>query len=382
MDEYTGIRMLNLDRQILGPRYDYQHFARNHIKSYRSQMKILMGFIAVVFLALVNSCGVEHPRPASSTLTWSEFDSSQDATNPSPRSLQSDIHVGVIGDSMAQGSFAETTLGHPFPKHYAKFYDRHLHHLAQLKFAPSLAIRSRLGRLMGKVFEDFWYSYSFIANPVWGLSAKFQQHFPSAQIHIHSRALMAATSGVVQEQVQALFAKDIAYDYFFFAIGANDVCSADKISPESFGKNLTTAFDQIRSRSTAPIYVLEVSPLHKVMAATDTQGQSILDRPIDYSEFYRHFGPSALVARVGLLPRNCREHIQIECPYGINAQSLEATVAQYNAQLITSAQRFPDIHVVQLDQNTQIQDRDLAADCFHPNVEGQKKFFETIELPL
>ena len=299
-----------------------------------------------------------------------------------PNPDQTEIHVGVVGDSISQGSFGETNLGAPFPKNYARFYDRHLHLLAQLKFAPSTSVRMQIGQIMGKAYRDFWYSHSFVANREWGLYAKFQQLHPRAQIRVHSEALMAATSASVRYQIQALLDTGTNLDYFFFEIGTNDVCSSEYVSLRQFRANLVEAFREIRSQSTAPIIVLEVSPLHKVAAATDENGDPILDRMIDYREFRQHFGLSSLVARLGLMPRDCREHIKLECPAGIDMINLKNVIDDFNAELVAATEMFSNIRIVRFDPRIEIKPQDLAVDCFHPNLAGQRKFFEGIDLGL
>lgn len=296
-------------------------------------------------------------------------------------SNQTQINVGVIGDSISQGTFAETTLGEPFPRRYAQFYDQHIHLLAWIKFAPSLDARTTLGHVMGQVFKDFWLPHSYVGNERWGILPQLQELYPWAEIKIHSQALMASTSYSIESQLNQLLSKNIAYDYFLIAIGSNDVCSSDVISPELYGEKLRMALSKIRSHSAAPILLVQVSPIHKITKVFDEKGQNILDKPIDYSQFHQHLGLSNLVAKFGLMPPNCREHIRIECPRALaSPNELEATVAKFNQQLATVAASFDRSHIVRFDPNIEITHQDLAADCFHPNARLQQKFFQSIDL--
>lgn len=304
-----------------------------------------------------------------------------EASSQWPSRNQTHINVAVIGDSISQGSFAETTLGEPFPMRYAQFYDQHLHLLAWIKFAPSLDARTTLGHTMGQVFKDFWQPQSYVGNAQWGIVPQLKALYPQAEITVHSQALMASTAYSIESQLSDLLRKKIAYDYYLIGIGSNDVCSSDVITPELFGEKIQSALSKIRAFSTAPILLVQVSPIHKISALKDAHGQNILDKPIDYSQFYQHFGLSNFVAKIGLMPTNCREHIRIECPRALtSASDLEATVAKFNQQLFEAASSFAQVQVVSFDPNIEIEPQDLAADCFHPNSRLQKKFFSAINL--
>lgn len=309
------------------------------------------------------------------------FAKSDPATYAWPFIKQSQINVAVIGDSISQGSFAETTLGEPFPLRYAQFYDQNVPLLAWIKFAPSLDARTTLGHAMGRVFKDFWSPYSYVGNDSWGVIPQLQELFPSAEIKIHSQALMASTSYSIESQLNQLLSKQIAYDYFLIAIGSNDVCSSDVISPEIYGEKIRTALRRIRAQSAAPVLLLQILPIHKIMQLTDDRGLSILDKQIDYSKFHQHHGLSNLVAKFGLMPANCREHMRLECPLAVDSSDhLEGTVARFNQQLTHIAASFEQSRIIAFDPDIEIKPQDLAADCFHPNARLQKKFFESIDL--
>lgn len=298
-----------------------------------------------------------------------------------PSERQNQINVAIIGDSISQGSFAETSLGEPFPLRYAQFYDKHLHLLAWLKFAPSIDARTTLGHIMGRVFKDVWLPHSFVGNKEWGILPQMQQLYPWANIEIHSQALMASTSFSIESQLTQLLDKKITYDYFLIAIGANDVCSSDVIKPENFGDRVRNAITKIRAQSNVPILLVQVSPIHKLTEVTDANGQKILDKPIDYSHFHQHAGLSNLVAKLGLMPHTCREHIRLECPRALAPRhELEETVDKFNEELRQVAASAGRTHLVSFDPNIEIEPRDLAADCFHPNSRLQKKFFSRINL--
>jgi lysophospholipase L1-like esterase len=316
-----------------------------------------------LFFVCIGAACVAQAAPVSAFELLESFDS---------------LNVMVLGDSMAAGALADTTLGQELDaRQISRLESAQTLHLSYPK--SSLEYRSALQKLSASLEFN-----AIESRQPWSLSQHLRDHFAQSgrdRVRVVNRAIIGATSESLFEQIHSYRSSyqrgEDKANVVIVNVGGNDWCS-DAVTPDVFAQNMEFRLYQItKDHPNALVLVNGLPPVDETFQIRDAV---------------------AFTARgYTVMCQDIEPLLEDECPVGVrmrrNAdpaldqqlrlrrQDMSRRLERVVNRMSSGAGSYPvyqgRLIYVGLDQLS-VGIEHIAADCFHPGREGHYLWSEAM----